>query len=128
MDYFDWLHSLDDLLVKELEKELEKGFIRDGRMAWEAAKHSEAMMLRNSCYHAPSEYWGGAESELVGAGYTSYKHRSIEQAVKERAYVFLISGGHYQALRFFSVIGAGIAIKEICFEEAIIYAVLRLRR
>ena len=114
MDYFDWIHSLVDLFIDSLQREIGKGFIRDEGMTWEAAKHSEAMMWRRDYYHAPREYLGSALSELVSDGYASYyNQRSIEQLIKKVSRGFLDSPLHGPSLRFFSVIGVGIAVLDL---------------
>jgi hypothetical protein len=134
-DYFAWINSLADLLVQEIEKELGKGFVRDGRMAWEAAKHSEAMMRIADCYHAPAEYWGAASSELVGEDWAPYNQWSIEQAVKRLSHDFLASPEHCNDLKHFPAIGAGISIMMISFSpygreihRVRIFAAIRLRK
>jgi len=128
MDYYGWLNSLVEILVKELEEELGKDFIYDWEMALAAAKHSEAMIWRGYCYHAPKEYWGAARAELAGDAFTSYNDWAIERAIKSIAQGFMASPDHHPFLRLYSVIGGGIAFGQTGREGEIrIYVTVRLR-
>jgi len=127
MDYYDWIHYLVDLMIVELEEELGKNFARDGEMAWEAAKHCEAMMQRGGCYHAPRFFWGSAVNEAVGEITVPYNQWTIEQAVTKMGHEFLMSHDHHGALRYFPVIGAGLAVKEIGSGQVILFVTIRLK-
>ncbi len=88
--YYDWIHSLGDLFLGELEYELRKDFRKRFKdFGWnvglnrEAALHSEAMMHRGEVYSAPKEYLGWALKEFVKKGFADYKESDLSRAIGE---------------------------------------------
>lgn len=127
-NYYRWIHHLVDLLIAELEEELGKNFVRDEELVLGAIGHCEAMMRRDCCYNAPAYLMGPALAEAVDAVKTDYQDLSIKQAVKKMAHRLIASREYHGALRFYSVIGANIAVKDIWFGKVALFATLRLKK
>lgn len=139
--YYDWIHSLVDLFIKDLEEVYGKKFGRDAEMTLGAAKHSEQMMLKGYPYKNLGEFTGPTlfeKIELVKDGIAFYNQPSIEEAIKEMVYGILNSLNYEWRpfIKNYRFIGVGIAIREnkpgetaFCLRPGgiTLYATLRLK-
>lgn len=127
-NYYRWIHHLVDLMIAELEGEFGKNFIRDEELTQGAVEHCKSMMQRGAFYQSPVGLRGPALVEAVDGVITFYEDRSIKQAAKKIAHRLIGSQEYHGALRFYPIIGANIAVKEVRFGEVILYATLRLKK
>ncbi len=127
-NYYRWIHHLVDLMIAELEEEFGKDFIRDEELTQGAIEHCKEMMRRGASYQSPVSLRGPALAEAVDGVITFYEDYSVKEAAKKIAHRLIKSHEHHGALRFYSVIGANIAVKEIKFGEVVLYATLRLKK
>jgi len=126
MNYFDWLNSLIEVVIDRIENRLGKKFSYDLELAFEAAKHSDALYKRDDCFHAPLVFLNKAQAEVIGVSHTYYNDEGIKKGLEEIADVFLGSCGHRELLHDFNNLGAGIAIGGIGREKIKIYFTIRL--
>ena len=126
--YYRWIHYLVNLMIAELEEKLGKKFVCDEELTRGAVEHCKAMIQYGGCYQSPVSLRGSALAEAVDGIITFYQEQFIEQAAKTMARGLISSQEYCSDLRFYPVIGANIAIKEIQSGEVAIYAAIRLKK
>ncbi len=134
MDDYYWIHELEHLLIEYLREELGKDFIRDKDMTSEAEKHSEEMMNAGCRRPTIPSSLGPGKIELTdieSAPYNQwpphYQEKPVKEVIEKLAHKCILSEYH-SALRFYQIIGVGIAVKKGSSGEAIFFSTVQLRK